>query len=139
MRHRMSGLVAKMAEICYSSKMLRDLANRWFQPLTHVSGGGFPRVSALMSIAERARRDIQSGSRWHKGGTFCSDDFKVTEASKVLRDFKPETATPEQVTRVLAARDMAELRVERSTASWSVEIASSISLALHIASSACAF
>jgi hypothetical protein len=40
------------------------------------------------------------------------DDFKVVNASKVLRDFKPETATPEQVTRVLAARDMAELRVE---------------------------
>jgi len=37
--------VAKMAKICYSSEAMRDLANRWFQPLTHVSGGSFPRVS----------------------------------------------------------------------------------------------
>jgi hypothetical protein len=44
-----------MAEICVPRGTLRDLANRWFQPLTHVSGGGFPRVSATYVNAESAR------------------------------------------------------------------------------------
>lgn len=30
------------------------LANRWFQPLTHVSGGGFPRDTAI--CCQRGRR-----------------------------------------------------------------------------------
>jgi hypothetical protein len=48
-----------MAEICYYRAMLRGLANRWFQPLTHVSGGGFPRVSAtLRQRGKREKRDF---------------------------------------------------------------------------------
>jgi hypothetical protein len=67
MRHKVSGSVAKMAENCVSRGTVRGLANRWFQPLTHVSSGGFPRVSELSVNAECAKRDIQSGSRWHIG------------------------------------------------------------------------
>jgi hypothetical protein len=62
LRHRVSGLVAKMAKICYSSEMFRDLANRWFQPLTHVSGGGFPRVSA--TYVNRGTRDTRHSKRF---------------------------------------------------------------------------
>jgi hypothetical protein len=54
--------VAKMPEICYSSEMLRDLANRWFQPLTHVSDGGFPRVSA--TYVNRETRDTRCSGRF---------------------------------------------------------------------------
>jgi hypothetical protein len=51
-----------MPEICYSSKMLRDLANRWFQPLTHVSGGGFPRVSK--TYVNRGTRETRHSKRF---------------------------------------------------------------------------
>ena len=51
-------MLAKMAEICHISAMgqmgARDLANRWFQPLTHVSSGSFPRVSA--TLRQRGKR-----------------------------------------------------------------------------------
>ena len=32
-----------MAEMRACPEAVRGLANRWFQPLTHVSSGGFPR------------------------------------------------------------------------------------------------
>jgi hypothetical protein len=51
-----------MAEICYSSDMLRDLANRWFQPLTHVSDGGFPRVSE--AYVNRGTRETRRAKRF---------------------------------------------------------------------------
>jgi len=51
-----------MAEICYRSSMLRDLANRWFQPLTHVSGCGFPRVSA--TYVNREKRETRKAQRF---------------------------------------------------------------------------
>jgi hypothetical protein len=45
MRHKVSGSVAKMAENCVSRGTVRGLANRWFQPLTHVSECGRLAVS----------------------------------------------------------------------------------------------
>jgi hypothetical protein len=45
-----------MADFCDKMGMMRvpaiDLANRWFQPLTHVSGGGFPRDTAICGQGE---------------------------------------------------------------------------------------
>lgn len=40
----------------------RDLANRWFQPLTHVSGGGFPRDCA--ALGQRGKREMREGQRF---------------------------------------------------------------------------
>jgi hypothetical protein len=69
-----------MAEICYRPNMLRDLANRWFQPLTHVSGGGFPRVSK--PYVNRGTRDTRHSKR-----------FTVAHrvARSVLAPFRPLT------------------------------------------------
>lgn len=39
-----------------------DLANRWFQPLTHVSGRDFPRVSAV--CCQRGRRGKRGQQRF---------------------------------------------------------------------------
>jgi hypothetical protein len=70
MRHETSGLEAKlldkMAEICHKPTMAkgwgRDLANRWFQPLTHVSGGGFPRYPA--PLGQRGKREKRNSRRF---------------------------------------------------------------------------
>jgi hypothetical protein len=51
-----------MAEICYNPEMHRGLANRWFQPLTHVSGGGFPRFSS--AYVNRGTREIRDPQRF---------------------------------------------------------------------------
>lgn len=60
--HRVSGLAAKMAEIRRCPEMPRDLANRWFQPLTHVSGGGFPKVSG--TSVNRGSRETRQAHRF---------------------------------------------------------------------------
>jgi hypothetical protein len=51
-----------MPEIRRSLEMFRDLANRWFQPLTHVSERGFPRVSA--ACVNRDERETRSSQRF---------------------------------------------------------------------------
>jgi hypothetical protein len=51
-----------MAEIRRAQEMLRDLANRWFQPLTHVSDGGFPRVPA--TYVNRRTRETRNSQRF---------------------------------------------------------------------------
>jgi hypothetical protein len=55
-----------MAEICYKSTVrkigARDLANRWFQPLTHVSAPGFPRDSA--AYGQRGKRGKRNSNRF---------------------------------------------------------------------------
>jgi hypothetical protein len=54
------------AEICHKPEMangrFRDLANRWFQPLTHVSARSFPRVSA--TYVNRGTRDTRHSKRF---------------------------------------------------------------------------
>ena len=59
-------VLAKMADFCHkltvTKSCARDLANRWFQPLTHVSGGGFPRVSA--TYVNRGTRDTRRSKRF---------------------------------------------------------------------------
>lgn len=39
-----------------------DLANRWFQPLTHVSSGGFPRYPA--DFGQRGKRETRNLQRF---------------------------------------------------------------------------
>jgi hypothetical protein len=55
-----------MAEICYKSTVrkigARDLANRWFQPLTHVSAPSFPRDSA--AYGQRGKRRKRNSNRF---------------------------------------------------------------------------
>jgi hypothetical protein len=62
MRHRVSGSVGIMAKNCAGSEATRGLANRWFQPLTHVSGGGFPRVSD--TYVNRGMRETRHSKRF---------------------------------------------------------------------------
>lgn len=40
----------------------RDLANRWFQPLTHVSSGGFPRKTDR--CGQRGKRGSRNSQRF---------------------------------------------------------------------------
>lgn len=74
-RHKISGsemkMLAKSAEICHIPGMgkrgARDLANRWFQPLTHVSGGSFPRFPA--TLRQRGKRETRREQRFARAQT----------------------------------------------------------------------
>ena len=59
-------MLEKTADFCdkldVSNGALRDLANRWFQPLTHVSSGGFPRVSS--TYVNRGTRETRHSKRF---------------------------------------------------------------------------
>jgi hypothetical protein len=59
------------------------LANRWFQPLTHVSDGGFPRVSAV--YVKRVGRGKREGQRF---------GVAQSAAQSVLYLFSPPTSGP---------------------------------------------
>lgn len=49
-----------MLEIQSGAEMARELANRWFQPLTHVSEAAFPRDCAgQRQQAKREKREEQ--------------------------------------------------------------------------------
>jgi hypothetical protein len=61
-RHETSGLERKMLEIQETTDIVRVLANRWFQPLTHVSARGFPRYSA--DIGQRGKRETRNSHRF---------------------------------------------------------------------------
>lgn len=70
MRHKTSGLqtkkLAKMADFCHIQRMGEKagigLANRWFQPLTHVSKRGFPRDAAI--YCQRDMREKRGEQRF---------------------------------------------------------------------------
>jgi hypothetical protein len=70
MRRRTNGSkvakVLEMAEFCanlgVTRKAANDLANRWFQPLTHVSVGWTPRVSE--SCCQRGKRETRDEHRF---------------------------------------------------------------------------
>jgi hypothetical protein len=51
-----------MLEIQATTNIVRVLANRWFQPLTHVSGGGFPRDTA--DTGQPATRETRNSHRF---------------------------------------------------------------------------
>jgi hypothetical protein len=51
-----------MLEALSFSETAGVLANRWFQPLTHVSSGGFARVSAVS--CQRGMRGKREGQRF---------------------------------------------------------------------------
>lgn len=66
-RHKTNGLrlvkVLEVAEICAkvgASRFQENvLANRWFQPLTHVSSGGFPRDCELSCQREKREKRVE--------------------------------------------------------------------------------
>lgn len=62
MRHETKGSVAKMLEKEYLGEIAIGLANRWFQPLTHVSEARFPSVTAL--CCQRGKREKRGGQRF---------------------------------------------------------------------------
>jgi len=69
MRHKTSGSqkwkALKMADFCgkmeYKQFVFSELANRWFQPLTHVSGAGSPRHSS--KSCQRCARETRGARR----------------------------------------------------------------------------
>ena len=50
-----------MADLCGSRGKANVLANRWFQPLTHVSSGAFPRDAA--DSCQRSTREKRGRQR----------------------------------------------------------------------------
>jgi hypothetical protein len=55
-----------MADFCHILTMSKnganELANRWFQPLTHVSGRPFPRDTA--TCRQQGKREKREGQRF---------------------------------------------------------------------------
>jgi hypothetical protein len=51
-----------MAEIRVPHETARGLANRWFQPLTHVSARSFPRKTAI--CGQRGKRETRHRGRF---------------------------------------------------------------------------
>jgi hypothetical protein len=131
-----------MAEICVSRGTARGLANRWFQPLTHVSGGCFPRFSGAyvnrgkretrhskrFAVAHRtahsvridmckfrARSVLEAGDRidvFDLAEMDYEDDGGKLDLTRVLDGVDLKAATPEQKGRIIAASDIAEKRLD---------------------------
>lgn len=82
--HTTSGLpmkkLEKMAVLCDVPRVTAEnkivLANRWFQPLTHVSAGGFPRYARVSrQCPSREKRGAQRLAVAHRVAQFVYGVF----------------------------------------------------------------